>query len=54
MCLRMLIRSPFMFVGGIIMAIALNKGMSLSENDIVLLKGSHGIHLIGIVDYLMR
>lgn len=29
MCLRMLIRSPFMFVGGIIMAIALNKGMSL-------------------------
>lgn len=29
MCLRMLIRSPFMFVGGIIMAISLNKGMSL-------------------------
>lgn len=29
MCLRMLIRSPFMFVGGIVMAIALNKGMSL-------------------------
>ncbi len=29
MCLRMLIRSPFMFVGGIIMTIALNKGMSL-------------------------
>ncbi len=29
MCLRMLIRSPFMFVGGIIMAITLNKGMSL-------------------------
>ena len=29
MCLRMLIRSPFMFVGGIAMAIALNKGMSL-------------------------
>ena len=28
-CLRMLIRSPFMFVGGIVMAIALNKGMSL-------------------------
>ena len=27
MCLRMLIRSPFMFVGGIVMAIALNKGM---------------------------
>jgi len=29
MCLRMLIRSPFMFVGGIVMAITLNKGMSL-------------------------
>ena len=29
MCLRMLIRSPFMFVGGIVMAISLNKGMSL-------------------------
>ena len=29
MCLRMLIRSPFMFVGGIIMAVSLNKGMSL-------------------------
>lgn len=29
MCLRMLIRSPFMFVGGIIMTIAINKGMSL-------------------------
>lgn len=29
MCLRMLIRSPFMFVGGIIMAVTLNKGMSL-------------------------
>ena len=29
MCLRMLIRSPFMFVGGIIMAIMLNRGMSL-------------------------
>ena len=29
MCLRMLIRSPFMFVGGIIMAVALNKSMSL-------------------------
>jgi len=29
MCLRMFIRSPFMFVGGIIMAITLNKGMSL-------------------------
>lgn len=29
MCLRMLIRSPFMFVGGIVMAVALNKGMSL-------------------------
>lgn len=29
MCLRMLIRSPFMFVGGIIMTIALNKEMSL-------------------------
>lgn len=29
MCLRMLIRSPFMFVGGIIMAITLNKGLSL-------------------------
>ena len=25
-----------------------------SSNDIVLLKGSHGIHLIGIVDYLMK
>lgn len=29
MCLRMLIRSPFMFVGGIIMSVALNKKMSL-------------------------
>ena len=29
MCLRMLIRSPFMFVGGIVMAVTLNKGMSL-------------------------
>lgn len=29
MCLRMLIRSPFMFVGGIVMSIALNKKMSL-------------------------
>ena len=29
MCLRMLIRSPFMFVGGIIMALTLNKKMSL-------------------------
>ena len=26
----------------------------LNNNDIVLLKGSHGIHLIGIVDYLMK
>ena len=26
----------------------------LGDNDIVLLKGSHGIHLIGIVDYLMK
>lgn len=26
----------------------------LNSNDIVLLKGSHGIHLIGIVDYLMN
>lgn len=26
----------------------------LTDNDIVLLKASHGIHLIGIVDYLMR
>lgn len=25
----------------------------LDQNDIVLLKGSHGIHLVGIVDYLM-
>lgn len=25
-----------------------------SDNDIVLLKGSHGIHLIGIVNYLMQ
>ena len=29
MCLRMLIRSPFMFVGGIVMAITLNREMSL-------------------------
>lgn len=29
MCLRMLIRSPFMFVGGIIMALALNGKLSL-------------------------
>lgn len=29
MCLRMLIRSPFMFVGGIVMAVTLNKEMSL-------------------------
>lgn len=26
----------------------------LDQKDIVLLKGSHGIHLIGIVDYLMK
>lgn len=26
----------------------------LTSDDIVLLKGSHGIHLIGIVDYLMK
>ena len=26
----------------------------LDKNDIVLIKGSHGIHLIGIVDYLMK
>ena len=26
----------------------------LDSNDIVLLKGSHGIHLVGIVDYLMK
>lgn len=26
----------------------------LTDNDVVLLKGSHGIHLIGIVDYLMK
>ena len=26
----------------------------LTNNDIVLLKGSHGIYLIGIVDYLMN
>ena len=25
----------------------------LTDNDMVLLKASHGLHLIGIVDYLM-
>ena len=25
-----------------------------SKDDIVLLKASHGLHLIGIVDYLMK